>query len=445
MHKKSRRITAILVALLFLISMLPGIAIANPVSLTLSTNNVEPGGQVTASGQADPETWVSIKVLDSDQNIAFFDAVKSDATGIYSLTFKVPDKTGELLVISGYGSNVASKSLAVKKDTGNSGGGGGGSSTSQAVTSTTGAATVKPAAGGTIGLGSEATIIVPAGALTGTSAVEVKVQRITDPPAVPAGFKLGSSVYEFSVSGETSYNFTRAVTIKLSFDSAALSPGGTPAIYYYDEPNGQWVNIGGVVSGNTITVQVDHFTKFAVLVAGEQKEQITLKDIVGHWAANNINQLVTIGAINGYSDGSFKPDNKITRAEFATVLVKAFQLTSQDGKIFTDTAGHWAREYIAAAADSGVVNGYDVNTFGPDDLITREQMAVMIVKAAKFAPAAGEPQFADSGSISSWARESIVTATQNGILKGYPDNTIQPLGSATRAEAVTVIVNALKQ
>jgi len=445
MLKNTGKMTVIIVTVLFLISMAPGFALADSVSLTLSSDSVTPGEQVTASGQSDPDTWVSVKILDDTQNIVFYDVLKSGAEGSYSLTFKAPDVTGSLLVVSGYGSNVASENLTVAAKSGSGGGGGGGAITPQAVTSTTGTATVTPGAGGTISLGSEATVEVPANALTGTNAVEVKIQKVTTPSAVPAGFKLAGSVYEFSVGGNSSYNFAGNVTITLSFDPGAFSPGETPAIYYYDATQSQWVNIGGTVSGNTITVQVDHFTKFAVLVAGEQIDQPALNDIAGHWAANNINQLVAIGAISGYSDGSFKPDNTITRAEFATVLVKAFQLASQDGKAFTDTAGHWAEDYIAAAVANGIVSGYDDDTFGPDDLITREQMAVMIVKAAKLAPAAGESQFADSGSISGWAQEAVATATEKGIMKGYPDNTIQPQGSATRAEAVTVIVKALSK
>lgn len=108
----------------------------------------------------------------------------------------------------------------------------------------------------------------------------------------------------------------------------------------------------------------------------------SLNDVAGHWALNNINKLVDLGCISGYPDGSFRPDETITRAEFATVLVKAFKLENDGSSIFTDTAGHWAEEYIAAAAANEVVSGYDADTFGPDDLITREQMAVMIVKAA---------------------------------------------------------------
>ncbi len=177
--------------------------------------------------------------------------------------------------------------------------------------------------------------------------------------------------------------------------------------------------------------------------AGDAPMAEELTDIKNHWAQKNIEELVASGAVAGYSSGAFKPDNTITRAEFATVLVKAFQLENKGGKTFLDTAAHWAKDYIATAAANGVVNGYDAATFGPDDLITREQMAVMIIKAAKLVPTAEEIQFVDSGSISGWARAAMATTTTNGIMKGYPDNTVHPQGSATRAEAVTVIVNAL--
>ncbi len=302
---------------------------------------------------------------------------------------------------------------------------------------------IKTITGGTISLGSEAVIEIPAGALAGTSAVELKIEKVTTPPSTPAGFKLAGSVYEFSVDGKNSYSFTGKVTIKLSYDPEVVSAGGTPAIHYYDEDLGRWVNIGGSGSGNTVTVQVDHFTKFAVMVAGNEQKKVTLTDITGHWALEKINKLVVMGCISGYHDGTFKPDNTITRAEFATVLVKAFELENKGGKVFADTAGHWSGAYIGAAAANGVVKGYDDDTFAPEDLITREQMAVMIVKAAKLAPVAGETQFADSASISGWAREGIATATRNGIIKGYPDNTVRPQGGTTRAEAVTAIVNTL--
>lgn len=170
----------------------------------------------------------------------------------------------------------------------------------------------------------------------------------------------------------------------------------------------------------------------------------TYNDIAGHWAANNIEKLVAVGAVSGYPDGSFQPDSPITRAEFTSMLVKAFKLEFKSGKVFTDTAEHWARNAIATAAAYGIVGGYDDNTFRPDDPITREQMAVMTVKAARLSPASGEVAFTDSGEISAWAKESVVTAVQDGIMNGYADGTFEPQGHATRAEAVTVIVNGMK-
>lgn len=175
----------------------------------------------------------------------------------------------------------------------------------------------------------------------------------------------------------------------------------------------------------------------------ESSKEGNLNDINSHWTQKNIEKLVALGTVSGYPDGSFKPDNTISRAEFATMLVKAFELENGGGKTFADTAQHWAKDYIAVANAGGVVSGYNNDIFGPDNLITREQMAVMIARAAKLLGAAEEKQFADSRSISGWARDAIAVVAQNGIMKGYPDNTIHPQGNATRAEAVTVIVNAL--
>jgi uncharacterized repeat protein (TIGR02059 family) len=170
-----------------------------------------------------------------------------------------------------------------------------------------------------------------------------------------------------------------------------------------------------------------------------------LTDINGHWAQDNIEQLVAMGAITGYIDGTFGPDKGITRAEFVTVLVKAFKLEAESEKTFADTANHWAKKEIAIANALGIVTGYDANTFGPDDSITREQMAVMVVKAAKLTPETGSTTFADNSQISAWAVDAVATAFNNQLINGYEDNTYRPGKGASRAEAVTVILNALKK
>ena len=432
------------------------------ISMSLDKTKASGGDVVTATGITLPNSWVPIKVLDEAKNIVLFDTGKSDDKGYFSIDFKVPNNAfGVLTVVVGEGSNVTTGTLNGPQEPndgqpdtgdktpnpGNSPGVGGGPSPDKPVVSTTGKANVKPGAGGTVSLGSEATIDIPANALKATEKVEVKVEKVRDIPEVPADFRLVGKVYEFSVGGQSSYNFAKEVTITLSFDPSLLQPGETPAIYYYDENEKQWVKLGGTISGNSISVKVSHFTKFAVMAELEAVPVITDKykliDITGHWAENNIKELVAIGVISGYPDGSFKPDNNITRAEFASILVKAFELKSQSGKVFADTVGHWAQDAIATAAHYGIVSGYDTNTFGPDDTITREQMAVMIVNATNLTPAQVELPFIDSNSISAWAREAMATAVNNGIINGYPDNTVRPQGNASRAEAVTVIMNVL--
>ena len=108
-----------------------------------------------------------------------------------------------------------------------------------------------------------------------------------------------------------------------------------------------------------------------------------------------------------------------------------------------DIKGHWARKYITTAQAHGIISGYDENTFGAEDLITREQMAVMIVKAKKLEKFNKTETFIDSSSISSWAKTAVELASGNDIMKGYPEGDFKPQNKATRAEAVTVIVKIL--
>ena len=138
--------------------------------------------------------------------------------------------------------------------TGTGGGGGGGGPVDKPVISTTGSAVVKPSTGGTISLGEDVEINIPANALNGTNNQEITITKVSNPPQASAGFRLLGNVYEFKVAGTSSYNFSKEVTITFTFDPGTLKPGETPAIYYYDESKQEWVYLGGTVSGNTISV-----------------------------------------------------------------------------------------------------------------------------------------------------------------------------------------------
>jgi len=186
------------------------------------------------------------------------------------------------------------------------------------------------------------------------------------------------------------------------------------------------------------------------IIASEVEEpgsevKVVLNDIKGHWAQANIEQLVALGAIGGYPDGSFAPEKSISRAEFTSILVKAFKLEGAADKVFADTQNHWAKDAIAVAYANNIISGYDNDKFGPDDPITREQMAVMVVKAAKLELVSGEANFTDSNRISTWAAEAVNTAYSNKLISGYPDQSFGPANNASRAEAATVIFNAMQK
>lgn len=114
-----KRLLSIIISILLIVTMLPAIALGTSVTLVLSSDSATVGTSISASGSADPNEWVSIKVVDSSGGIAFYDAVKSSASGDYSCTFIVPQVSpGTLTVVAGYGSNVDNKPLTVTPSSG---------------------------------------------------------------------------------------------------------------------------------------------------------------------------------------------------------------------------------------------------------------------------------------------------------------------------------------
>jgi len=310
------------------------------------------------------------------------------------------------------------------------------------VISTTGTAVISPDTGGTVGLDEGITIVIPQGALTGESSVQVTITKVSEPPAVQSNQKLVSTVYELTIDDSGSYEFGEKIILTFTFDQGILEPGMTVSVYYYDENKNQWIEIGGVVSGNTITVEIDHFTKFAVIAA---RKTPVFNDIAGHWAEQNIYEMAAMGVVNGLPDGSFQPDRTVTRAEFAKMLIEAYKLEPQAGKVFNDTAAHWAKDYIATAYYYKIINGYSESVFGPDDHITREQAAAMIIRASGLPLSSGTASISDLADVSDWAEDAVKTAVIEGIIPLYDDKTYRPVNYVNRAEAVTYILNSLKQ
>ena len=162
-------------------------------------------------------------------------------------------------------------------------------------------------------------------------------------------------------------------------------------------------------------------------------------DIAGHWAESVITQWQSKGLIQGYEDGTFKPGNTITRAEFVTLMNNAKGFWSEGSINFSDVKnGSWFYSAVARAVAAGYVKGYSDGSFKPNNTITRAEAAVMIANTAKLsANEAGAYRFTDIGSIPAWARGSVGAVVAAGYMTGYPDGSFGANASISRAEAVS--------
>ncbi|MCR8631234.1 S-layer homology domain-containing protein [Paenibacillus radicis (ex Xue et al. 2023)] len=314
---------------------------------------------------------------------------------------------------------------------------------------------ISAAVGGTI-INNGVKIAIPADAIN--SDIKVTVEKVTNTAdlATDATLKLVSDIFEIKKDKENP--FTKAISISLPFDKTKVDTEKSKlSIYWLDETERKWTSLDSpqvdIVNG-VVTGSVNHLTKFAVFSTNIQDAStstptkpasLDLTDIKGHWAENSIRELIKAGAIDGYPNGTFGPERNITRAEFAAAMVKALGLKEKSGKIFADTANHWAKKSIETAAAYEIISGFSDNSFGPDDLITREQMAAMVVRAAKLPMMTSGTKFTDSSDISEWAKLEVDAAAANGTVNGYANGTFKPKANATRAEAVTVILKAIKK
>ncbi|MBV1758250.1 MAG: S-layer homology domain-containing protein [Dethiosulfatibacter sp.] len=170
-----------------------------------------------------------------------------------------------------------------------------------------------------------------------------------------------------------------------------------------------------------------------------------MSDISGHWAERNIQDLVDKGAINGYPDGTFRPNNTISKAEFCSVLSGALGLEEVIGaKTFDDVEGHWAKGRIEALVKKGVI---DKNLYGlsynPEKPITREEIAMMTVNMIGAETDDTILPFSDKEQIGLGYHSYVAKAYANNIIKGYSDGSFVPAGTATRAEAAVMTIRAL--
>ncbi len=171
-----------------------------------------------------------------------------------------------------------------------------------------------------------------------------------------------------------------------------------------------------------------------------------------HWAHDCIVTLLREQIINGYEDGTIRPENNISREEVASVLAKVVAYKNLNAKavpqdydnLYTDRISSWAADYVNLTTFNNIFNGYPNKTFKGTNTISREEAAKVIAIAFNMELKEDyELTFADNSNISNWSMLYIEALIKNETINGYPDNTFRPQSEITRAEFFTIVCKQL--
>ncbi|MEC0370563.1 S-layer homology domain-containing protein [Paenibacillus chibensis] len=274
-----------------------------------------------------------------------------------------------------------------------------------------------------------------------------KQQAIT---LIGLGFETSISVIR---SGEAAsvQNTSPLYLIRQYTLNEALNPQRS-TVLLYDEASGTFRSVPALFAvENGHTVVTVKSTVNGVFTVAQVHPVMT--DITGHWAQSEIEQLASKLIIKGEPDGRFAPGRAVTRAEFASMLFRALDLSAEgnDAPAFKDVGGAaWYSQAVGLAARLGIVTGYEDGTFRPNRTITREEMAVMAERAIRLIDqmkaTASEPNgpiFKDAGRISAWAKTAVEFTASQGLVTGLPSGEFKPDQTTSRAEAAVMIKRIL--
>ncbi|MEF3308914.1 DUF4855 domain-containing protein [Paenibacillus sp. GYB004] len=283
----------------------------------------------------------------------------------------------------------------------------------------------------------------------------------------PAGGSEGLAVtaagdlHEFAITivpagGKTSVKldrFSEPVNVEVPYRKGSVNEN-LIGLYVYNESTKEWDYVGGKAdaSKGVMTAALNHFSTYAVLEYDKTFDDVGKAD----WAYEAIRSLSAKHLVEGVSAHAFEPSRSVTRAEFATLLVRMLGLTKDASGAapafaFADvTRSDWHYDAIAAASDAGLIQGRSADAFKPQATISREEMAALMVRAYAYAsgtrPAGtAAERYSDESDISEWARADVYAASAAGLMQGTGDERFAAKSAVTRAEAAQAIYNLVKQ
>ncbi|MNZ48116.1 Endoglucanase precursor [compost metagenome] len=288
-----------------------------------------------------------------------------------------------------------------------------------------------------------------------TDAADALKQGIKDKDSAyqPAGHVYNFSLFSVDASKQTAaIKLGAKVSVTLILDDAVLKgiTNKNKVGVYAVKADGTVEYVGGKLKGNNITFTTDTLTRFVVMEYNK-----TFSDVTSGWAKDYIELLASKHIASGVDSGRFNPKGNVTRAEFATFLGRALGLdqSAQVPSLSDIQDGAYYAGYVAALNKLGIITGYTDGTFRPNQTVTREQITVMLMRAyalvsgSNLGQISGSEQasFNDLNTASGYAVDSIKAAKALGIINGLGENKFQPTATSTREQVAAMIILFLEK
>ena len=256
---------------------------------------------------------------------------------------------------------------------------------------------------------------------------------------------------QITLAHDGEFGFTMTLTAPLGKENA----GYWANLYHYDE-RAEAMNFEAAAridQDGSVTIPFTHASQYAIVIDTHSHAAVDVSDIFidvapNAWYKDAVQYAYAGGLMTGVSADAFAPEQTTTRAMIVRILARLEGVTSAQAAGFADVSDEWYATAVNWAANVGVVNGYEDNTFRPNTAITREQLAAILLNYATYkgeevSARADLTTYTDQPS--TWAEETMQWAVAEGLISGVTEDTLQPQGNATRAQVAAILQRFLAQ
>ena len=256
---------------------------------------------------------------------------------------------------------------------------------------------------------------------------------------------------QLELAHDGAFGFTMTLTAPLGKENA----GYWANLYHYDE-DAEALNFEAAAKideTGSVTIPFSHASQYAIVIDTHSHAAVDVSDLFidiapDAWYKDAIQYAYDNGLMTGVSDTEFAPEATTTRAMIVSILARLEGVTTAQAAGFADVTDEWYATAVNWAANVGVVNGYEDNTFQPNTAITREQLAAILMNYAAYkgedvSNRADLTSYTDQPS--TWAEEAISWSVAEGLLTGVTADTLQPQGAATRAQVAAILQRFLSE